>query len=62
MTVSAEVRKEKGESFNVLPGLMNQFEITYIVGDENDLVKLRANYRKDAVYMYPIKTSKDKMQ
>lgn len=62
VTVSAEVRKEKGESFDVLPWLMNQFEITYIVGDENDLVKLRANYRKDAVYMYPIKTSKDKMQ
>lgn len=62
MTVSAEVRKEKGESFDVLPGLMNQFEITYIVGDENDLVKLRANHRKDDVYMYPINTSKEKMQ
>lgn len=41
---------------------MNQFEITYIVGDENDLVKLRANYRKDDVYMYPINTTKEKMQ
>lgn len=46
----------------MIPGLMNQFEITYIVGDENDLVKLRANHRKDDVYMYPIKTSKEKMQ
>ncbi|MDD2916586.1 MAG: DUF4105 domain-containing protein [Candidatus Gracilibacteria bacterium] len=62
VTVSAEVRKEKGESFDVFPGLMNQFEIVYIVGDENDLVKLRSNYRKDAVYMYPIKTPKEKMQ
>jgi hypothetical protein len=41
---------------------MNQFEIVYIVGDENDLVKLRANYRKDDVYIYPIQTSKEKMQ
>jgi hypothetical protein len=62
VTVSAEVRKEKGESFDAVPGLLNQFEIVYIVGDENDLVKLRANYRKDAVHMYPIKTPKEKMQ
>lgn len=33
---------KKGESFSVIPGLMNQFEIVYIIGDENDLVKLRA--------------------
>ncbi len=62
VTVSAEIRKEKGESFDVIPGLMNQFEIVYIIGDENDLVKLRANYRKDSVYMYPINTPKEKMK
>lgn len=62
VTVSAEVRKEKGELFDALPGIMNQFEIVYIIGDENDLVKLRANYRKDTVYMYPINTPKEKIQ
>ena len=34
----------------------------YVVGDEQDLVKLRTNYRKDPVYMYPIKTQKEKIQ
>lgn len=62
VVISAEIRKEKGESFDPLEGIMNQYEIVYVVGDENDLVKLRANYRKDDVYMYPINTPKEKIQ
>ena len=62
VAVSAEIRKEKGESFDPLKGMLNQYEIMYVIGDENDLIKLRANYRKDEVYMYPIKTSKENMQ
>ncbi len=62
VSVSAEIRKEKGESFDPIEGMMNQYEIVYMVGDEKDLVKLRANYRKDAVHMYPINTPKEKMQ
>ena len=62
VTVSAEVRKEKWESFDALKWIMNQYEIVYIVGDENDLIKLRANIRKDIVRLYPMDTSKEQMQ
>lgn len=62
LTVSAEIRKEKGESFDPVAGILNQYEILYVVGDENDLIKLRANYRKDEVYLYPIKASQEDMQ
>lgn len=62
LSVSAEIRKEKWESFDTVNWLLNQYEIVYIVWDENDLIKLRANYRKDSVYMYPIKASKEKIQ
>lgn len=41
---------------------MNQFEMIYVIADEQDVIKLRTNYRKNTVYMYPIKTSKEKMQ
>jgi len=52
LSVSVEIRKEKGESYSFFNGVMRQFEIIYVVGDERDLIKLRTNYRKDDVYLY----------
>ncbi len=62
VTISAEIRKEKWESFDAVLWILNQYEMVYIVWDENDLVKLRANYRKDTVRMYPINVEKNKIQ
>lgn len=62
LTISAEIRKEVGESFSAVKWLLKQYELVYMVWDENDLVKLRANYRKDEVIMYPIKTSKENIK
>jgi hypothetical protein len=36
--------------------------MSYVIGTENDLVKLRSNYRKDDVFMYPIKAEKQDIQ
>lgn len=55
VSISVEIRKEKGESFSATKGLINQFELMYVIADERDVVKLRSNYRKDQVYVYPIK-------
>ena len=62
LTVSAEIRKEVGESFWPIYWILNQYEMVYVIWDENDLIKLRANYRKDDVFMYPIKTSKENIK
>lgn len=62
ISVSVEIRKERGESFHPVKGLFNQYEIMYVVADERDVIKLRSNYRKDDVYVYPARTSKEKMQ
>ena len=62
VAISVEIRKEKGESFSVLKGLMRQYEVMYVIGDERDLVKLRTNYRHDTVYLYPIRTTRAKMR
>lgn len=43
---SIETRKQHGESYSAVKGLFRQFELTYIVGDERDLVRLRTNYRQ----------------
>lgn len=62
VVISAELRKERGESFDALKGILNEFEIQYVVASESDIIKLRTNYRKNQVYMYPINTPKEKIQ
>ena len=53
VAISVEIRKEQGETFSPLRGLLRQYELTYIVGDEHDLIGLRANHRHDDVHLYP---------
>jgi hypothetical protein len=50
---SAEIRREKGEEFDPLKGVLNRYEIMYVVADERDVVLLRVIHRKHAVYAYP---------
>lgn len=49
---SIETRKEVGEEYSALKGFFKQYELTYIIGDERDLVGLRTNYRGEDVYLY----------
>lgn len=60
VSISVEIRKEKGESFSAVKGLLRQYELTYVIADEKDVVKLRSNYRKDQVYVYPVKADLEK--
>lgn len=50
---SIETRPEKGEAYSALGGLYRQFELTYVVADERDVIRVRTNYRKgEDVYLY----------
>jgi hypothetical protein len=62
VAISVEIRKEKGESFSPLLGMLRRYEVMYVIGDERDLIRLRTNYRKDAVYLYRVQTSKEKIE
>jgi hypothetical protein len=59
VAVSIEIRKVRGQSFSAWRGLFRAYEIMYVIGDERDLVKLRTNYRRDEVYLYPLRASPD---
>lgn len=61
LTFSVEVRRERGERFSVLGGMFRRFEVIYVVGDERDLVQLRSNHRKDVVYLYPVRASRERI-
>jgi hypothetical protein len=62
LAVSAEIRKEKGETFSPWKGLLRQFEMMYVVADERDVVRLRTNFRRDPVYLYPIRADRAKVR
>ena len=62
IAISVEIRKEKGESFSPVGGLLRQYELIYVIGDERDLIGLRANYRHDNVYLYQVKATPEKMR
>jgi hypothetical protein len=62
LAVSVEIRKEQGEQFSAVKGLFRQYELMYVVADEEDVIKLRSNYRKDTVYLYPVNTTKVRAQ
>jgi hypothetical protein len=57
LSISIETRPEIGEGFAPVASLFKQFELIYIVGDERDLVRVRANYRGEPVYLYRLNTS-----
>ncbi|MBA3710426.1 MAG: DUF4105 domain-containing protein, partial [Planctomycetes bacterium] len=59
LAISVEIRKEVGEHFSPLAGIYRSYELTYVIGDERDLVRLRANYRKDDVYLYRARATRE---
>jgi hypothetical protein len=60
VALSVEIRKEKGERYGPVKGLFKQYELMYVIADERDLIGLRANHRKDDVYLIPGRTTPEK--
>lgn len=55
---SIETRKEKGEEYSALKGFFRQYELTYVIADEHDLVRLRTNYRQgEEVCLYRLQAT-----
>jgi hypothetical protein len=59
LAISVETRREQGEGFSAWKGLFKQYELIYVIGDERDLIHLRANVRRDRVYLFPIRATRD---
>jgi hypothetical protein len=59
LSISIETRPEVGEGFAPVASLFKQFELIYVVGEERDLVGVRANHRREPIYLYRLNTSPD---
>lgn len=62
IAVSVEVRTEIGESYTTAMGLSNEFELTYVVADERDVIRLRTRHRDAEVYLYPSTATPEQAQ
>src|SRR5688500_4655172 len=57
LCISIETRLEAGERFAPVASMFKRFELIYVVGDERDIVGVRANHRGEDVYLYPLTAS-----
>lgn len=52
VAISAETRMAQGQSYSTIRGFFKQYDLTYIVADERDVVRVRTNYRHEQLYLY----------
>lgn len=62
LAISIETRKEVGETYSAVAGFFRQYELYYVAADERDVIRLRTNYRGEDVYLYPLRTPRDRIR
>jgi hypothetical protein len=60
LAISIETRKEVGETYSAVAGFFRQYELYYVAADERDVIRVRTNYRGEDVYLYPLRTPRDR--
>lgn len=60
---SIETRKKKGELYSSVRGFFKQYELTYVMADERDVILLRAAHRRgEDVYLYRLNVAPELIQ
>jgi len=59
---SVEIRPEKGEAFSEIGGFFNEFELSIVAADEQDVIRVRTNVRGEDDYLYRINMPKSAMR
>lgn len=54
LAVSVEIRKEEGEEYSPILGMLKQYELAYVIATETDVIQLRTHHRQEPLYLYPI--------
>ena len=60
--VSVEIRKEKGETYAPLKGILRQFELVYVVADERDLLLRRVLLDLSDVHVYRARATPEQVR
>jgi hypothetical protein len=57
LTISIEIRREKGEEWSALAGFFRNYEMAYVVADERDLIGLRTQARGEDTRLFRLNAS-----
>jgi Domain of unknown function (DUF4105) len=59
VVISVESRRERGQGYDPVHGLINEYELIYIWGTERDVTGRRVVLEQNELYMYPLVGSMD---
>ena len=59
LAISVEARRERGEEYSMRRGLLKGYELTYVIGDERDLIGSRVLHQRDDVFVYPGRATRE---
>ena len=62
LAISIETRKVVGQTYSTVAGFFRQYELFYVAADERDVIRVRTNYRGENVYLYPLRTPRDRVR
>ncbi len=62
VSISVEARREVGQPYSLWQGALRQFELMYVIGEERDLIGLRATLWDTPVYLYPVRATPQQVQ
>ncbi len=61
LSISVEARRKAGQPFSLWKGALRQFELIYVIGEERDIIGLRALWGTP-VYLYPVRATPGQVQ
>lgn len=59
LAVSIEARQEKEEAYHPITGLMRNYELTFVLADERDVIGIRTHQRNEKVYLYRLEVEQE---
>ena len=62
LVVSVEARLQRWQSYSPLRGIFRSYELIFVIGDEQDIIRLRTNIRRERVYLYRVRMPRQEVR
>ena len=63
LAFSVETRREKDEQlYSPIRGIYNNYELIYVIADEQDVLSVRSDVRDHVVQLYPVRAAPDRIR
>lgn len=59
VAVSVETRRRRDQPYSTIAGFFRHYQLIFVIADERDLIGVRTDIRREAVYLYRLRTTVD---